>query len=82
MFFKREKPADYVTAGAEFRRTRPDHMVETARVISIGADGFGIPHVKYELCVEKPLTRQRLVEGVRVLALGAFADTYHERLAG
>jgi hypothetical protein len=82
MFFKRGNGAEFVKAGTEFRRTRADKMVETATVLSIASDTFGIPHVKYELSVEKPLAGQTTSEGPRVLALGAFADTYCERVPG
>ncbi len=81
MFFKRDNTMEFVKAGTRFRRTRSDKMVETARVLSIASDTFGIPHVKYELSVEKPLTRTLVVEGPRVLSLTAFADTYCERVA-
>ncbi|MCR9220918.1 MAG: hypothetical protein NXI21_11890 [Alphaproteobacteria bacterium] len=81
MFFKRENAMEFVKAGTRFRRTRSDRMVETARVLSIASDDFGIPHVRYELSVEKPVTRQTVIEGPRVLALATFTSTYCERVA-
>lgn len=81
MFFKRDNGMEFVKAGTAFRRTRADKMVETAKVLSIASDTFGIPHVKYELSVEKPVTRQCVIEGPRVLALATFATTYSERVA-
>lgn len=82
MFFKRANAAEFVKAGSAFRRTRPDRMIETARILSVAADGFGIPHVKYELTVEKPSALPRMVEGHRMLSLSAFTNTYSERVAG
>lgn len=78
MFFRRFNDQDVVKAGATFRRERPDHTVETAKVISVDPDSFGIPHVRYELVFEKPSMPSRIVDGPRVLALEAFADTYRE----
>ena len=78
MFFRRINHQDIVRAGATFQRERPDHTVETAKVLSVDPDSFGIPHVRYELAFEKPCMSTRIVDGPRVLALEAFADTYKE----
>lgn len=78
MFFRRIDIQEIVKAGATFRRERPDHTVETAKVLSVASDTFGIPHVRYELVFEKPSMCSRIVDGPRVLALSTFADTYRE----
>lgn len=78
MFFRRINDQDIVKAGATFRRERADHTVETAKVLSVDSDSFGIPHVRYELVFEKPSMSARIVDGPRVLALEAFADAYPE----
>ncbi|MDX1736943.1 MAG: hypothetical protein R3261_01820 [Alphaproteobacteria bacterium] len=80
MFFKRGRKLEYVKAGALFRRERQDHMIETAKVLAVSADCFGIPHVRYELKMEKPTMAYSEVHGPRVLALNAFADIYQERI--
>ena len=79
MFFKRENRIEFVKAGSVFCRTRGDHIVETAKILSIAADCFGIPHVRYELEFRKPSATSNLSDGPRVLALATFADMYQER---
>lgn len=81
MFFRRVKDLQQVKEGAVFRRLRSDRTVETAHVLSVAQDTFGIPHVRYELSIEKPLSADRMVEGPRVLALSAFSETYRECVA-
>ena len=82
MFFKRGRGMEFVKAGSIFRRNRNDYTVETARILSVASDSFGIPHVKYELAFEKPSSASsRVVDGPRVLALAAFAEMYRDRVA-
>jgi hypothetical protein len=79
MFFKRGASLEYITAGSTFRRTEP-HMVETAEVLSVSSDSFGIPHVRYTVRFQRA-TRPPTTEGQRVLALKSFAERYTERCA-
>lgn len=65
-----------VQAGEFFRRQHSNNMIETVRVLSVGDDSFGIPHVKYEVRFERAQERGRAFEGPRVLALSVFADHY------
>lgn len=81
MFFKRGRKLEYVKAGALFRRERTDHMIETAKVLSVSADTFGIPHVRYEVKMEKKCMAYSETHGPRVLALASFTDMYNERIA-
>ena len=81
MFFKRGKSVEYIKAGSSFRRKRGDATIETARVLSVASDSFGIPHVRFEVVFEKPSMASRVVDGPRVLALNTFADMYEERVA-
>ncbi len=80
MFFKRGKGMEFIKAGSTFRRTRDDRTVETAKIISVATDTFGIPHVRYELEFKKPSTTSYFVDGPRVLALATFTDMYQERV--
>ena len=83
MFFKRrnDRAAAAVQAGTRYRRRRRDNTIETARVLSIARDSFGIPHVSYELQIEKPSAAARVTDGPRVLALNTFAETFREPVA-
>ena len=78
MFWKDTKKTDaeFIHEGAFFRRKHSNNLVETVRVLSIGNDTFGIPHVKYEVRFERSQEKGRTFEGPRVLALSVFADNY------
>jgi hypothetical protein len=80
MFFKRGASLEYITAGSTFRRTEP-HVVETAEVLSVSTDSFGIPHVRYNVSFHRPTRSSATHEGQRVLALKSFAERYTERCA-
>jgi hypothetical protein len=76
LLFARKAPStDGIRTGAVYRRVLRDNTVETAKVLSIANDPFGIPHVRYELVFGRP-DRAPLTEGRRVLALQRFAETY------
>ena len=79
MFFKRGTSLEYITAGSTFRRTDA-HVVETAEVLSVSTDSYGIPHVRYNVSFQRP-ARPAMNEGQRVLALKSFAERYTERCA-
>jgi hypothetical protein len=68
---------DSVTVGSIFRRTHAD-VVETAKVLSVSPDSFGIPHVRYNVSFQRR-TRGVTTEGQRVLSLRTFAERYTER---
>jgi len=73
---KRRRTIEAVIAGARFQRETPDHRVETAKVISVNDDGLGIPHVRYELEIQKQTAFTRVNAGYRSLALETFAQIY------
>ncbi|MDW3207423.1 MAG: hypothetical protein R8L07_17945 [Alphaproteobacteria bacterium] len=81
MFFRRSLPLDRVAIGRSFSRRRRDDAIEIAQVLGISPDGFGIPHVRYELTVEKPLSHGVYPAGTKVLSLSQFSATYPEALA-
>ena len=76
MFFRRTKPSVPIEAGQSFLRRRNDDFVEVARVLGVSPDSFGIPHVRYELTVEKPQSHGIYIAGTKVLSVSAFAATY------
>ena len=78
MFFRRGRGMEFIKAGSSFRRVHPDRSVETARVLSVASDSFGIPHVRYEVVFER--AQRTVVDGPRILALSTFTDTYRERV--
>ena len=80
MFIKRGRVFEFVKSGSMFHRTRPDKSVETARIIGMRTDSFGIAHVRYEVRIFKRQRSATYFDGPRTLALAAFTDTYHERI--
>lgn len=79
MFFKRGKILEYVRAGSTFRKVHDDTMVETATILSVAVDPFGIPHVKFQATFRRP-NRKFFDGGARMLALKSFAKHYIERV--
>jgi hypothetical protein len=75
-FFRISRPEEAIRPGLQFRRTNKDRTVETARVLNIDNDTLGIPHVRYELVIER--AHRRFIEEPRILALKTFTDTYKE----
>ena len=80
MFFKRGKKLEYVRAGSTFRKVHDDTMVETATILSVAVDSFGIPHVQFQVTFRRP-NRNFFDGGARMLALKSFAKHYTERVA-
>ena len=73
-------PAADIQPGHRFCRRRRDHVTETATVVELRADPFGIPHVHFTLAFEQP-SQARINEDQRVLALRTFVDAFPERVA-
>ena len=80
MFFKRGRKLEYVRPGSTFRRVHRDKMIETATVLSVAVDSFGIPHVQFQVTFRRP-NRNFFDGGARMLALKSFAKHYTERVA-
>lgn len=78
MFFRRPVRPDHICVGKSFERRRQDDALERAEVLGIAPDAFGIPHVRYELTVEKPLSHRLYPAGTKVLSLIAFSEAYRE----
>ncbi len=76
---RRMDPAEQVQPGVTFRVIHPNHLIETAEVLSVGADRYGIPHVQYQVRFQRS-NRSVLEESRRMLALSSFADRYRERM--
>jgi hypothetical protein len=74
-----EAPAD-IQPGNRFCRRRRDNVTETATVLELRPDPFGIPHVRFTLAFEQP-SLGCVNECLRVLALTSFVEHYQERIA-
>lgn len=78
VFFKRGELLEFIKAGSSFRRVRDDDSIETAAVTAVFIDLYGIPHIKFDLSIERP-GREDYHAGTRMLALKTFCANYGER---
>ena len=69
-----------VQPGRQFRPLVAGIMVSTARVLTIGPDSYGIPHVHFEITMAAPSSRH-VVHELRVLSLERFATLYPQPVA-
>ncbi len=77
--FRRGNGVENVQPGLTFQRIHADDMIETAKVLSVADDPYGIPHVKFLVSFRRP-NRNIYDEGNRMLALKAFADRYRDQV--
>jgi hypothetical protein len=76
-----DKPASacrQIQIGGTYRHQGPGNVVETAKVINVGPDAMGIPHVRYEVEVAQSRVRQTRFAAVRTLNLETFNDYFAE----
>ena len=71
-------PLSEVRPGGTYIHKGAGNIVETARVIDVGPDGMGIPHVRFEVVVERSKERHTHFEAVRTLNLATFSETFSE----
>ncbi len=75
-WFKHGDQKSDVRVGAIFRHAMSGNAVETAKVVEVGRDSLGIPHVTYDLKVEKG--RLAAYEERRTLGLESFKSRFEE----
>lgn len=80
IFIKRGRKMEYIRAGTSFRRIKRDKSVETAKILSVVLDRMQIPHVRYEINLERPSRTSVFKDGPRILSLSSFTHTYRERV--
>ncbi len=79
MWFRNDKPSLlHVSKGASFSRPQTFDMMETAKIIAIGTDHLGIPHVRYNVKLSGHL---RCAEEQRTLSLESFRSLYPQPVA-
>ena len=71
--------AEQVQPGVTFRVVHANHLIETAEVLSVGADRCGITHVQYQVRFQSS-NRSGFDQSRRMLALSSFADRYRDRM--
>ncbi len=73
----RRKSPD-VQCGAVFRRNGPGDLIETAKVIQVEPDALGIPHVSFDVRIEKIKNDKSIFKARRTLNLSTFASYFSE----
>lgn len=80
IFARRGAEIELIKAGGVFRHRGADNLVETAEVIGITSDATGIPHVRYQVMIERPFFG-RMIDGPKILNLQSFVERFTERLS-
>ena len=76
---RRMDRAEQIQPGVTFRFVHPNHLIETAEVLSVGPDRYGIPYVQYQVRFHHS-NPSAFEQSPRMLALSSFADHYRERM--
>ncbi len=69
-----------IRPGCVYRHLGPGDITETAKVIDVGPDSMGIPHVRYEVLVERSRVRHTHFAAVRTLNLETFSHHFVEAM--
>jgi hypothetical protein len=75
MLQRKIDPSAGLDHGASFRRSGRFDTVEVAKILHIGKDSLGIPHVRFSLKITAPRTT---FEEQRTLSLESFRRLYSE----
>lgn len=76
-FRQKARPMPVIAHGDSFRRSRAYDVVETAKIIDVATDNFGISHVRFTLSVSGPSIAD---EEQRTLSLETFRNLYAQPL--
>jgi hypothetical protein len=76
--FRRSEKSD-VQPGHSYRRENCG-LTEKATVVDLKNDPLGIPHVRFQLVLERKFC-DRVEKGFKILALQSFIEAYPERVA-
>ena len=71
-----EAPEERIKVGSTYRHAGPGDIIETAKVIDVGPDPMGIPHVVYKVEIERGQQRQCVER--RTLNLQSFSERFSE----
>jgi hypothetical protein len=77
-WFKQATKSDNVKVGAVYKLAHEGNIVEIAKVVDVGPDALGIPHVTYDVSVER--ARLAKYEERRTLGLQTFAERFRDAI--
>ncbi|MGD1877957.1 MAG: hypothetical protein ACFB13_10685 [Kiloniellaceae bacterium] len=78
-WFKQPLKADAIKVGSVYKLAHEGNIVEIAKVVDVGPDALGIPHVTYDVSVER--ARLAKYEERRTLGLQSFAERFRDAVA-
>ncbi|MFD2207272.1 hypothetical protein [Kiloniella antarctica] len=77
-FYKFRRESDEVKVGHKYRYVNPHRVIETAKVLTVKTDTFGIPHVHFAISVDGDSSIG--FEDFRTLGLSSFSERYCEAI--
>lgn len=77
-WFKQPLKADHIKIGSTYKLAHEGNIVEIAKVVDVGPDALGIPHVTYDVSVER--ARLAKYEERRTLGLQSFAERFRDAI--
>jgi len=77
-WFKQTMKPDSVKVGSVYKLAHEGNIVEVAKVVDVGPDALGIPHVTYDVSVER--ARLAKYEERRTLGLQTFSERFREAI--
>ena len=79
VFCEREGVLEYVRPGARFRRLTGDETIETAEILAVYTDPYGVPHFRFDVLFEGP-DWPTVREGPQVLSVKTFLALFQVRV--
>ncbi len=79
--FKTSAQRPEVREGATFRHIGPGNLIETAKVLELMRDPMGIPHVRFDLIVERNRQPLESLTTSRTLNLQSFTSHFTDAVA-
>ena len=77
-WFKQSLKPEAVKVGSVYELAHEGRIVEVAKVVDVGPDALGIPHVTYDVSVER--ARLAKYEERRTLGLQTFAERFRDAI--
>jgi hypothetical protein len=77
-WFKPPLKAEAIKVGSVYKLAHEGNIVEIAKVVDVGPDALGIPHVTYDVSVER--ARLAKYEERRTLGLQTFAERFRDAI--
>jgi len=77
-WFRQPMKTDSIKVGSTYKLAHEGNIVEVAKVVDVGPDALGIPHVTYDVSVER--ARLAKYEERRTLGLQTFVERFRDAI--